>query len=152
VSNDWQARSAAALRIWRDARAAEGRQPTPERLRRVAEKLADPAGFLIVEQRSDDVVGMALAEAFRTAGGQGDARPGWGHVSMVFVQPEAQGSGVGGNLMRRLISEVPWSCLSLWTREANSRAQALYRRCGFVATSELGSTPWGDLTRRWERC
>ena len=141
----------AALGVWREARAAEGRPPGAERLDRVAEKLADPAGFLFVERQSGDVVGMALAEAFRAAGGRGEVRPGWGHVSMVFVHPEYQGRGVGGRLVGRMTREVPWPCLSLWTRESNSRAQALYRRCGFVATSELGSTPWGDPARRWER-
>jgi ribosomal protein S18 acetylase RimI-like enzyme len=142
----------AALGVWREARAAEGRPPAPERLERVADKLADPAGLLFVERQSGEVVGMALAEAFRAAGGRGDVVPGWGHVSMVFVHPEHQGRGVGGRLVRRMIREVPWSCLSLWTRESNSRAHALYRRCGFVPTSELGSAPGGDPARRWERC
>lgn len=142
----------AALRVWREARVAEGLPPTPERVRRVAEKLADPAGLLVVEQQADRVVAMALTEAFRNDGGQGDVRSGWGHVSMVFVHPEFQGRGIGGELVRRVIREVPWSRLSLWTRESNSRAQALYRRCGFVPTGELGLTPWGDSTRRWERC
>jgi len=98
----------AALGVWREARAAEGRPPGTERLERVAEKLADPAGFLFVERQSGDVVGMALAEAFRAAGGRGDVRPGWGHVSMVFVHPEYQGRGVGGRLVGRMIREVPW--------------------------------------------
>jgi hypothetical protein len=45
-----------------EARVPEVQPPTAE--------LADPAGFLVVERKSDAMVGMAMTEAVRTAGGQ----------------------------------------------------------------------------------
>ncbi len=70
---------------------------------------------------------------------------------MVFVRPEHQGQGVGRELMERLMVEAPWPRLSLWTRDANVRAQRLYSSAGFTATDDVGQTPHGDSTRRWER-
>jgi ribosomal protein S18 acetylase RimI-like enzyme len=140
-----------ALAVWYAARVAEGKTPDEQRVGRVRDKLADVDAHLGVVERAGQVAGMALAEAFREQDGSGPEVPGWGHVSMVFVHPEHQRRGVGSELMRRLIVEVPWPGLSLWTREANVPAQRLYSAVGFTPTGEVGRTPHGDPIRRWQR-
>ena len=140
-----------ALAVWYAARVAEDKEPDPHRVERVREKLADINAHLVVVERAGQVVGMALAEPFRKHDGRGRLVPGHGHVSMVFVHPEHQRRGVGNELMRQLIAEVPWPGLSLWTRETNEAAQRLYAAVGFTPTSEVGRTPHGDPIRRWER-
>ena len=137
--------------MWYAARVAEGKEPDPHRVERVREKLADVDAHLVVVERAGHVVGMALAEPLREQDGSGPVVPDHGHVSMVFVHPAQQRRGVGSELMRQLIAEVPWSGLSLWTREANIPSQRLYAAVGFTPTSEIGRTPHGDPTRRWER-
>ncbi len=141
----------AALGVWHAARAASGNEPDPQRIRRVREKLDDPSARLALVQRGDETVGMALAEPFREDDGLGSIRPGWAHISMVFVHPDHQGVGVGTELLSRLLDGDRWTHASVWTRETNARAQRLYRSTGFVPTGELGSVGGGQLTRRWER-
>ena len=140
-----------AVAVWHAARVAEGKDPDPDRVRRVHDKLAEPDALLVVVERAGRVVAMALAEPFRERDGAGSVVPGRGHVSMVFVHPELQGRGVGSELMRRLIAEAPWSTLSLWTRDANTPAQRLYAASGFSPAGETGRTPHGDPSQRWER-
>ena len=143
-------RAEPALLVWHAARAASGHEPAPSRVRRVREKLSDPLAHLVLVERADDPVGMALAEPFLQGDGMRSVRAGWGHVSMVFVHPDHQGTGIGTELVRRLVSETQWTHLSLWTRETNARAQRLYRSSGFLPTDDLGSVA-GQPTRRWER-
>lgn len=140
-----------AAAVWQAARLAEGKDPDPERIRRVRQKLAAPAALLVVVERAGDVVGMALAEPFRERDGAGPVVAGCGHVSMVFVHPERQGQGVGRELMTRLIADAPWPRLSIWTRDANVRARRLYAAVVFTETVDAGFTPHGDPIRRWQR-
>lgn len=140
-----------ALAVWHAARTAEGKEPDHHRIERVRAKLADADAQLVVVERAGGIVGMALAEPFRDQDGSGPRVPGHGHVSMVFIRPEHQGQGVGRELMTKLIDEVPWARLSVWTRETNTPAQSLYATVGFTRTGESGHTPHGDPIRRWQR-
>ena len=140
-----------ALAVWLAARSGAGEHPTPARIARVREKLAEPMLCLVLAEREAGVVGMALAEKFRAGGGEGTPVPGWGHVSMVFVEPDAQRRGVGRELVDRLVAESGWTTLSLWTRQSNLRAQRLYRDRGFLPTGDHGRTSAGEPTQRWVR-
>lgn len=140
----------AAVEVWLAARAAQGADPSPDRVRRVRGKLSDPRTFLVVLDRDDATVGMAVAEPYRSADGFGQVEPGHGHVSMVFVRPEEQGAGVGTELLKRLIDEAPWTALSLWTQGTATPAETL-RRLGFRATSDRRATTSGQRAQRWER-
>ena len=143
-------RREAALGVWLSARASSGNEPDPQRIRRVREKLSDPTAHLVLVERGDGAVGMALAEPFRYGDGLRAVRTGWGHISMVFVHPDHQGVGAGTELLERLIGDARWTHLSVWTRESNVRAQRLYRSSGFLPTGELGRLV-GETTQRWER-
>lgn len=140
----------AAIEVWRAARAAQGAEPTAERVQRIRGKLSDPSSFVVVLSRGREPVGMALAEPFRNADGFGSVEPGHGHVSMVFVRPEQQGFGVGTQLVQRIIDEAPWTSLSLWTRGHLTCAERL-RSLGFRATSDHRRTALGDRSQRWVR-
>lgn len=143
--------AAAALEVWHAARVGAGEPPSPDRVARVGEKLADPVAQLVVVERAGQVVGMALGEQFRTLDGRGEPVPGRAHVSMVFVTPNAQGRGVGVELLETFIARSAWTEFSLWTRRSNLRAQALYRGRGFLPTGELSTTHAGAATERWQR-
>lgn len=139
-----------ALSVWRAARVAEGKTPDRDRIERVRVKLADAEARLVVAERDGRVVGVVLAEPFREDDGAGRRVFGRGHVTMVFVHPDFQGRGVGRELMELAIAELPWPCLSLWTRDGNTRAQRLYAAVGFVPTMDSGRTPHGDRITRWQ--
>jgi GNAT superfamily N-acetyltransferase len=57
------------------------------------------------------------------------------HIENLYIDPEAQGRGVGRMLLaaveQRVIGPVTLRCLT-----ANSRARVLYERCGFAVTRD----------------
>lgn len=58
--------------------------------------------------------------------------PGW--IDQLYVEPAAQGRGLGGTLVRlarRRRDEAGWVSLQLWTFQVNARARAFYARHGF---------------------
>ena len=60
----------------------------------------------------------------------------------LFVDPEAERSGLGGALLARLIAEAlarGLPALALET-DAGTRAEAFYRRAGFTETARNGTT------------
>ena len=132
------AQRAGALRVWRAARTAAGIPPSPARIDRVREKLLDDEACLLVGCEGA-VIAMALAEPYRDKQGAGAVRLGAGHVSMVFVDPEHWGRGVGGQLLDALHQEMRargWTTSSLWTRVGNDRARRLYEVRGYLQTGE----------------
>ncbi|MGH3950879.1 MAG: GNAT family N-acetyltransferase [Pseudonocardiaceae bacterium] len=52
-------------------------------------------------------------------------------LTELHVRPECQGHGIGGDLLRTLLAEVPQSRVLLSTPEGRTRAWRLYRRLGF---------------------
>jgi ribosomal protein S18 acetylase RimI-like enzyme len=117
----------------------------------VRAKLDDPDALLVTVSRSGRVVGMALAEPYRTAYGTGPLQPGAAHVSMVFVHPDHQRRGIGTELVRHLVCALPGTTLSLWTRDANTAGRRLYDGTGFTRTGDVGANPHGGAMSRWER-
>jgi len=141
-----------ALQVWSAARTASGNPPPPARVERVGQKLADPAASLLVGCDGDVVVAMALAEPFRERDGAGPVRPDAGHVSMVFVDPERWGRGIGTRLLDALHEEMlarEWRTSSVWTRSENSRARRLYEGRGYGPTGD-GKRLRGEEIVRYE--
>ncbi|UFN45573.1 GNAT family N-acetyltransferase [Nocardioides okcheonensis] len=142
-----------AVEVWRAARTATDRPPTPERLERVAAKVADrvDAGHLaLLAHYGERPAGMLVAEPYR---GDDGSDPAAGHLSMVFVDPALWGCGVAGALVRsvqRGDHGPGWTRLSVWTREANRRALRLYRARGFTDTGETTTLHEGEVIRRLE--
>jgi ribosomal protein S18 acetylase RimI-like enzyme len=143
---------AGAVRVWRLANAARGLAPEHARVARVQAKVGDPGALLVVVCEAEQLVGMALAEPFREHDGAGQFVHGIGHISMVFVDPNRWGEGIGRLLVESLHTEMvaaTWQQASLWTRTSNERAKRLYERLGYHATGDAKLLPAGDEIIRY---
>jgi GNAT superfamily N-acetyltransferase len=145
----------AAVRVWSAAQVARGLDPGPERVARVHQKLADAAACVVVARSSaGDVVAMAMGEARRALDGFGEIEDGWGHIPMVFVQPEWWGKGLGGEVLECLhgvMAEHGWEGTSLWTREGNERAIRLCVRKGYAVNGRTSVMADGSSIVQLER-
>lgn len=130
---------AVAVDIWRAANAARRRTATEARIRRIKEKL-DTAELALLAHYGPRPAGMLVAETYLV---DGVPLPGYGHLSMVFVDPAVWGSHVGTEMIRDLQSRG-WEGLSVWTRTDNRRAQRLYERTGFTDTSNRSTLRDGE--------
>jgi GNAT superfamily N-acetyltransferase len=79
--------------------------------------------MVLLALSGDDIVGMVEMRNGR-------------HVSLLFVDPEFQGRGVGGELLERALDSCRTADPHLKTVTVNSSPNALaaYERMGFVAT------------------
>jgi hypothetical protein len=84
----------AAVSVWREANILRGAPHGPERTARIRAKLSASDALPFVALRPG-IVGMALAEPGRFDDGAGQPDPSLLHISMVFVRPAAQRTGVG---------------------------------------------------------
>jgi ribosomal protein S18 acetylase RimI-like enzyme len=126
----------AAVGVWREANIARGAPHGAQRTARIHAKLTAPDGLPFVALRPH-VVGMALAEPGRFAGGVGELDPSLLHISMVFVHPTAQRTGIGRALLLHVIDVArTMGCqrIDVWTAEANDPARKLYEAAGMAPT------------------
>ncbi len=82
-------------------------------------------GRVVVAEADDGVVGMA----------KGELRLGVGHVSLLYVRPDARGQGGGKELVRDLVAyflEQGAEHVSLNVEVPNEEALAYWRRLGFT--------------------
>jgi GNAT superfamily N-acetyltransferase len=82
-------------------------------------------GRIVVAETEGEVVGMA----------KGELRDGLGHVSFVYLKPEARGRGGGNDLVRDLVAhfrEQGLQHVSLNVELPNDEALAYWRRLGFT--------------------
>ena len=83
------------------------------------------AGRIVVAEQDGKIVGMA----------KGEERDGLGHVSLVYLVPEARGKGGGEELVRDLVAhfrEQGLEHVSLNVELPNDEALAYWRRLGFT--------------------
>jgi GNAT superfamily N-acetyltransferase len=124
--------------VWREANIARGAPHGPERTARIREKLSAADALPIVALRPG-IVGMALAEPGRFDHGAGDRDPSLLHISMVFVLPDVQRTGVGLPLVLHIL-EVARSLgckrVDVWTARENRPARGLYERAGMTPTGK----------------
>ena len=68
--------------------------------------------------------------------------PHW-YLPMIGVQPDQQGLGLGGDLMRHALSRCDRDGLPAYLESSNPRNISLYKRCGFISlgTIQFGSSP-----------
>jgi ribosomal protein S18 acetylase RimI-like enzyme len=82
-------------------------------------------GRIVVAEADGEVAGMA----------KGELRDGLGHVSFVYLKPEARGLGGGNDLVRDLVAhfrEQGLAHVSLNVELPNDEALAYWRRLGFT--------------------
>jgi ribosomal protein S18 acetylase RimI-like enzyme len=143
----------AALQVWRTANIKRGHMPSPARIARVREKLHDQSACLVVGSNHERVIAMALIEPGRAEHGQGVVTSGVGHISMVFVDPEHWGQGIGGQLLDAVHREMgarDWSLSSLWTRADNLRARRLYEGHGYRNAGDVQQLSGGAEINRYQ--
>jgi GNAT superfamily N-acetyltransferase len=82
-------------------------------------------GRIVVAESDGEILGLA----------KGELRDGLGHVSLVYLKPEARGRGGGNDLVRDLVShfrEQGLAHVSLNVELPNDEALAYWRRLGFT--------------------
>ena len=82
-------------------------------------------GHLVVAEADGEIVGMA----------KGELRDGLGHVSLVYLKPEARGQGGGHELLHELVTyfrDEDVTHVSLNVELPNDEALAYWRRLGFT--------------------
>jgi GNAT superfamily N-acetyltransferase len=135
----------AAVGVWREANVARGAPHGPARTARIGAKLSASDALPFVALR-DGVVGMALAEPGRFDDGAGDQDPSLLHISMVFVRPAAQRTGVGLPLVLRVLevaASLGYQRVGVWTARENAPARKLYERAGMTLTGRSAPFPSG---------
>jgi GNAT superfamily N-acetyltransferase len=128
----------AAVSVWREANIARGASHEPERTDRIRTKLLASDALAFVALRPE-IVGMALAEPGRFDDGEGELDPTLLHISMVFVHPAAQGTGVGSSLVFHVLDaarSLAYQRVGVWTYCDNAPARRLYEGIGMAATGK----------------
>lgn len=128
----------AVISVWREANIARGAPHGPERTARIRAKLSAPDALPFVALRSE-IVGMVLAEPGRFDSGTGALDPTLLHISMVFVRPAAQRTGVGLPLVMHVLDvarSIGYRRAGVWTAEKNNAARRLYERAGMTLSGK----------------
>jgi ribosomal protein S18 acetylase RimI-like enzyme len=97
---------------------------------------AKSASFAAFEPRSGRMTGMCLSSMIG---------PRTGHITQICVRPQAQGTGIGYELLRRSIDglrEAGCQQVSLTVTSSNPAAVRLYERIGFRATRRFLALAW----------
>ena len=88
------------------------------------------ANRVAVAERDGVVIGVAMA------GPPEAPEPGWSlHLYVLYVLAAEHGSGAGSALLDAVIH--PHESAALWVADPNPRAQAFYRKHGFVADGTI---------------
>lgn len=136
----------AALGVWREANVARGAPHGPQRTERIRTKLSDPGALPFVALRPG-IVGMALAEPGRFEHGAGELDPSLLHISMVFVRPADQRTGVGLPLLLHVLEvarSLGYGRADVWTARENNAARGLYERAGMTLTGKTAPLRSGE--------
>ena len=126
----------AAVSVWYTANVARGAPHGTERTARIRAKLSasDALAFVAL---GPEIVGMALAEPGRFDDGEGGLDPTLLHISMVFVHPATQGTGVGSSLVLHVLDaarSLGYQRAGVWTYSDNTPARRLYEGVGMATT------------------
>jgi ribosomal protein S18 acetylase RimI-like enzyme len=141
-----------AVSVWREANVARGAPHGQKRTARVRAKLSASDALAFVALRPG-IVGMALAEPGRFDDGAGEPDPSLLHISMVFVHPATQRSGVGLPLILHVLDVAGshgYRRAAVWTAEDNTPARGLYERAGMTLTGR--SAPFRGGTQLQYGC
>ena len=128
----------AAIGVWRAANIARGAPHGAGRTARIRAKLSASDALPFVALRPE-IVGMALAEPGRFDSGGGELDPALLHISMVFVHPAAQGTGVGTSLVLHVLDaarSLGYQRAGVWTYSDNTPARRLYEGVGMATTGK----------------
>lgn len=115
-----------------------------------AAELADPSTFFLIAEIENEAVGYAKLQASEPPAGITGARPL--ELVRIYVLQAWIGRGVGAKLLQACLREASgkgYDSIWLGVWERNPRAQAFYRKWGFVDAGtqifQLGDIPQTDL-------
>ncbi len=143
--------AAACVELWVTAVAARDAAPASDAVRdRARTKFAAERVALVVAEDAGGVpVGFALVTAPGTGGTAGDAA----YLSLLAVDPHAQGHGLGRRLLTAAVTaaaEAGHDRCELHALDDNAPALALYRSAGFRPVGQpFPHTLNGRPTRVW---
>ncbi len=112
---------------------AARRDAIPERVERRRKHLGGPEPRIIAVDYNNEVVGFADAGPGRDEDG-----PVPLELYSIYILGRAQGMGLGTALLQAAVGDSP---AYLWVLEDNPRAQAFYRRHGFLPDGKRGLLP-----------
>ena len=96
--------------------------PTPWSLAMFVLELSKPSGICLAASAGDELLGYVICSRYDQV---------W-HLMNIAVVPDRRGTGVAGQLMRRLIEESQGTLpFTLEVRVSNHRAIGMYERFGF---------------------
>ena len=96
--------------------------PTPWSLAMFVLELSKPSGICLAASAGDELAGYVICSRYDQV---------W-HLMNIAVAPDHRGTGIAGQLMRRLIEESQWTLpFTLEVRVSNHRAIGMYERFGF---------------------
>jgi ribosomal protein S18 acetylase RimI-like enzyme len=110
-----------------------------------AERLASGLAPTVVALRAGRVVGYVTYGAAQDS----DATPDVGHVFAVYVEENAQGTGVGRALMVHALEALAGegrTQATLWVLETNTLARRFYERGGWHPDGTTQDEPLGGAT------
>jgi GNAT superfamily N-acetyltransferase len=90
------------------------------------------------------------AAGFVASGPDRDREAGTGEVYAIYVDPAAQGAGLGTRLLAHAVQELAaagYGRALLWCLEANGLARAFYASRGWAQDGGRREHPWGPEVR-----
>ena len=100
----------------------------------VAEQAGQLAGFAITMPSQDE-----------------EAAPMTGEVSLIYLEPQAVGKGIGRALFARAVTDLQqrgYAQAILWVLETNARARQFYEAAGWTADGASKTEEWPGLVLR----
>ena len=146
VEADAEAIERVIRRAWR----REGLEEPDDRIARWRERLRSPHGQVLVWDQGGNVAGVVSAGASDDA----DAPLDHGLLRALYVDPPAQGAGVGSALFDAAVEELRdagFRGVDLWVLADNAHARAFYERRGFAVVGEGVDPGTGLAELRYRR-
>jgi GNAT superfamily N-acetyltransferase len=112
---------------------------------RTRELIAGPDVSVLLAEDDDGLLAFTMFGVNR----DDDAAPGVAEIRMFFADPDAWGGGAARRLMGEaleLLAELGYGEVTLWSFDANGRANAFYERHGLERDgAERTQEAWADL-------
>jgi ribosomal protein S18 acetylase RimI-like enzyme len=103
-------------------------------LDRVASWIADPSGHVLVAEAEGRLI--AYAQSGDNTLPYADAQPGDGELKRLYVRRDAQGTGLGRELLERSLEWLGPRPILIGVWSENLKAQRLYAQYGFEKVGE----------------
>lgn len=112
-------------------------------------QLADlPPDYRVwIAEQAGQMVGFAVTEPSRDA----DAPPSTGEVSLIYLEQEAAGKGMGRTLFAYAVEDLRqrgFAQAILWVLETNARARRFYEAAGWYPDGASKTEEWTGVTLR----